>query len=253
MKLNSFLIILFSFFASQLLAADANLLFKKANDLYAKNEFQKAIDLYEKVEASGMVSSELYYNLGNAYYKSNVIGKAILNYERAKKINPEDEDILFNLKLANQKTEDKIEAAPKLFLSQWKTGIVDMMSEKAWSISTMVFFTSGLLLLFLYFFFQKRLFKQIGFFLGLIMLVLSVFSFVFAKNSYELSANTIEAIVTVPSVTVLGSPNEKGTKLFVLHEGVKVTITESESSDWVEIKIANGNVGWIHSAKIEKI
>ena len=109
MKLNSFLIILFSLFASQLLADDSSSLFKQANDFYAKNEFQKAIALYEKVEATGMVSAELYYNIGNAYYKNNEIGKAILNYERAKKINPEDEDINFNLKLANQKTEDKIE------------------------------------------------------------------------------------------------------------------------------------------------
>ena len=253
MKLNSFLIILFSFFASQLLAADANLLFKKANDLYAKNEFQKAIDLYEKVEASGMVSSELYYNLGNAYYKSNVIGKAILNYERAKKLNPEDEDIKFNLKLANQKTEDKIEAAPTLFLSQWKTDIVSMMSERAWSISAILFFSCGLLLLFFFFYFQQKLLKQIGFFLGLIMLVLSVFAYVFAKSSYYSTAYSNEAIIVTPSVTIYGSPSEKGTKLFVLHEGVKVTITESDASDWTEIKIANGNVGWIKSNKIEKI
>lgn len=253
MKLNSFLIILFSFFASQLLADDTSLLFKQGNDFYAKNEFQKAIELYEKVASSEMVSYELYYNLGNAYYKSNVIGKAILNYERAKKINPEDEDLLFNLKLANQKTEDKIEAAPTLFLSQWKTGIIDAMSEKAWSITTMILFSFGLILLFLFFYFQKKLLKQIGFFLGFFMLVLSAFSFVFAKSSYQNTAYSNEAVVIAPSVTVLGSPNEKGTKLFVLHEGVKVAITESSTSDWIEIKIANGNVGWIQSNKIEKI
>lgn len=253
MKLNSFLIILLSFFASQLVADDANMLFKQANDFYAKNEFQKAIELYEKVASSEMVSSELYYNLGNAYYKSNEIGKAILNYERAKKISPEDEDINFNLKLANQKTEDKIEAAPKLFLSQWKTGIVDAMSEKAWSMVAILFFSFSLILLFLYFYFQHTLLKKIGFFLGLIMLVLSVFAFAFAKSSYHTIANSNEAIVISPSVTVFGSPSEKGTKLFVLHEGVKVTITESGSTDWIEIKIANGNVGWIQSNKLEKI
>jgi tetratricopeptide (TPR) repeat protein len=253
MKLNSFLIILLSFFASQLVAVDANLLFKQANDFYAKNEFNKAIELYEKIETSEMVSFELYYNLGNAYYKNNEIGKAILNYERAKKINPEDEDINFNLKLANQKTEDKIEAAPKLFLSEWKTGIIDTMSEKAWSFTAIILFLFGLVLLFLFFYFQQRLLKKIGFFLGLIMLALSVFAFVFAKSSHELAAYSNEAVVTAPSVTVLGSPNEKGTKLFVLHEGVKVTITGSETSDWIEIKIANGNVGWIHLNKLEKI
>src|SRR6185295_12270070 len=82
---------------------------------------------------TGEVAPEIYFNLGNSYYKTNNIGYAILNYERAKKLSPDDEDINVNLKLANQKTEDKIEVAPQLFLTTWKNGIIDIMNEKSWS------------------------------------------------------------------------------------------------------------------------
>ena len=37
--------------------------------------------LYEKIEATGKVSSELYYNLGNAYYKINKVAPSIYNFE----------------------------------------------------------------------------------------------------------------------------------------------------------------------------
>ncbi len=67
-----------------------------------------------------------------------------------------------------------------------------------------------------------------------------------------MSVNGNTAIITAQSITVTGSPNEKGTKLFILHEGTKVNVTQ-EDLDWVEIKIANGNTGWIKHSQLEKI
>ena len=54
-----------------------------------------------KVIGRGYESWELYYNLGNAFYKNRQIGPAILNYEKARKLAPNNEDVLFNLELAN--------------------------------------------------------------------------------------------------------------------------------------------------------
>ncbi|MGM3047353.1 tetratricopeptide repeat protein, partial [Bacillus cereus group sp. BC303] len=79
--------------------------------------------------AGGQEAGDVYFNLGNAYYKSNNIALAILNYERAVKLNPDNEDYQFNLKLANQRIEDKIDEAPQLFLTEWKNGIAGLMTE----------------------------------------------------------------------------------------------------------------------------
>ena len=83
-------------------------------------------------------------------------------------------------------------------------------------------------------------------------MIACIILFFVARHKYELTLNSGGAIIISPTVTVTGSPNEKGTKLFILHEGTKVTITE-DSGDWTEIKIANGNVGWLPTKSISPI
>ncbi len=245
-------IILFAFICKNAFAEDNTIVFDSANASYAKGDYEKAIKQYESLVTNNAVSTELYFNLGNAYYKTNNIGLAILNYERAKKINPDDADLKTNLKLANQKTEDKIDAAPQLFLSEWKNGIIDIFDEKTWSIICILLFVVSIVLIGLYILSQNYFFKKLGFFGACFLFILSIMTFFLAQNKYELTKNSSDAIVVSGTATVSGSPNEKGTKLFILHEGTKVEIT-LEQNDWTEIKIANGNVGWIKSSQIEKI
>ena len=71
----------------------------QANEAYGQEDYIKAIELYEQTLREQGVSSDLYYNLGNAYYKHNEFAKAILNYERALLLNPGNEDARFNLSL----------------------------------------------------------------------------------------------------------------------------------------------------------
>ena len=252
MKLNSLLLILLFSFSLSVTANENKVILDSANAAYSKGDYFKAIKLYDSVLNNSTVAPEIYFNLGNAYYKTNNIGYAILNYERAKKLAPDDEDIIVNLKLANQKTEDKIEAAPQLFLTTWKNGIVDLMSEKIWSELCIVLIVFSLILFAVYIFSANRSVKQIGFFGGSILILTSIIIFFIAQHKYELTKNSESAIITVPTVTVTGSPNEKGTKLFILHEGTKVNITEDEG-DWTEIKIVNGNVGWVPSKSLSAI
>ena len=252
MKLNRIVIVLLLFVSAFVHAGNTSATFDSANAAYAKGKYDAAIKLYESILADNRESAALYFNLGNAYFKSNSIGLAILNYERAKKLNPDDEEINENLKLANQRTEDKIEAAPQLFLSAWKNGITDLMTEKQWSLTFIALIFLGLLLIAVYIVSANRFLKQTGFFGGSFLLILSVFVFFLAKNKYNTTINSTSAIITSGAVTVTGSPSEKGTKLFILHEGVKVEVTDEEN-DWSEIKIVNGNVGWVKTSDLQKI
>ena len=252
-KLKIVVGVLLTLFICKTSFADNNTIaFDSANASYAKGDFEKAIKQYENLVESNSVSSELYYNLGNAYFKTNNIGLAILNYERAKKINPDDEDLITNLKLANQKTEDKIDAAPQLFLAEWKNGIINIFNEKEWSMICIVFFSISLILFGVYILSYNNALKKLGFFGGAIISLATIFIFFIAKNKYELTKNSADAIVISATATITGSPNEKGTKLFILHEGTKVVITQ-EAAEWTEIKIANGNVGWIKTNFLQKI
>lgn len=251
-KIKLFLILLFTFLYSFVDANTNNLLLDSANSAYSKGDYSKASKLYENIISNGQEAPELYFNLGNSYYKTNNIAFAILNYERALKLEPDNEDFSFNLKLANQKTEDKIDAAPQLFLSQWKNGLVDLMTEKGWAQLCILLVCISLLLFAIYITMQKKGLKQFGFFGGTTLVILSIVTFFIAQHKYSLTKNSSEAIITSPSITVTGSPNEKGTKLFILHEGTKVNVTQEDVS-WAEIKIANGNTGWIKKSGLQKI
>ena len=233
-------------------ANENNIALDSAKSAYSKGNFEKAISAYKNIIDNGLEAPEVYFNLGNTYYKTNKIGLAILNYERAKKLSPDDEDILFNLKLANQKTEDKIEAAPQLFLSEWKNGIVDLMTEKSWSMLCIALLITGILLIGIYITSTIKSVKQIGFFGGVVLIISTIITFFIAQQKYNITKSSKDAIITAATVTVNGSPDEKGTKLFILHEGTKVSITQ-EDANWIEIKIANGNAGWIKSTLLQKI
>ena len=82
---------------------------KEAEVAYTKEDYAKAIELYEGILKSNGESAAVYYNLGNAYYKAGKIAPAILNYERCLLLDPGDSDARFNLQMARQKTIDKIE------------------------------------------------------------------------------------------------------------------------------------------------
>lgn len=240
------IVFLFSFTCE---AKENNVILDSANMAYSKGDYKKAISLYERILNEGFEAPEVYFNLGNAYYKTNTLGLSILNYERARKLKPDDEDINANLKLANQRIEDKIDAAPQLFLTEWKNGIVYLMTEKEWSVLCILITVLALILFGVYFASYKTGLRRLGFFGGVIFILASVIVFFIAKHSYNLSRNSTEAIIISPSVTVVSSPDEKGTKLFILHEGTKVDITQEEN-DWMEIKIVNGNIGWIKKQQL---
>jgi len=55
-----------------------------------------------------------------------------------------------------------------------------------------------------------------------------------------------------PAVSGKSSPDNSGTDLFVLHEGTKVTI-EDEVKEWFEIRLSDGNKGWIPGTSLKAI
>jgi tetratricopeptide (TPR) repeat protein len=226
--------------------------YDSANAAYVAKRFDKAVEYYESILASGQQSPALYFNLGNAYYQTGDYAHAILNYERAKKLAPNDEDIGVNLKFANQKTEDKIETAPEMFLVGLQKKLVALLDERSWSLLCIAFFIMSLLLIALFIVAGNQLLKKVGFYLGGGFIFAFIATFFIAKSSYNSSLDHSEAIVMASSVTVLGSPAESSTKLFILHKGSKVVVKE-ENNGWLEVTIANGNVGWVKATQVEKI
>ena len=225
---------------------------EEADYAYQNNDFKTAIEQYEAILATQGESAAIYYNLGNSYFKEKEIAKAVLNYERALLLDPGDGDIRFNLQLARQKSVDKIEPVGDFFLHRWFDKVQNMGAADSWAQTGIVCFILFIGCLILFFFSKWIHLKKIGFYLGLVFLVLVIFANIFAGNQKDELINRKSAIVFAPTVTVKSSPDASGTDLFILHEGTKVSI-KSKLGDWNEIEMEDGNVGWMPSKDMEII
>ncbi len=233
-------------------ANDNLMLIEEANKNYCEDNFEKAIELYQKAIDNGVESSELYYNLGNAYFKINSIPSAILYYEKAEKINPNDDDILFNLQIANNRIVDKIEQVPEIFYVRWWRNILYTFTVDEWGYLSLVSFAIVVIMLLIFFLTNIYWAKKISFWLGLVFIFIAGTSYLMANQKYNSFIKDHQAIVFTPTLTVKSSPSDSGIDLFVIHEGSKVQITD-HVGEWYEIELANGSVGWIKENDIQKI
>ena len=223
-----------------------------ADSSYVRGEYQQAIKQYEALLKHG-ASADLYYNLGNAYYRTENITRAVLNYERALLLSPSDRDIRFNLQMARSKTTDKITPEQEMFFVTWYRSLVNLASVDGWARTALFALALAIVLALLYLFSERVWLRKVGFFGGILALVLFVLSNVFAHQQKDLLIHRRGAIVTAPAVTVKSTPDKKGTDLFILHEGTKVTITDASMKEWKEIRLADGKEGWIETRQIELI
>ncbi len=224
----------------------------KANAFYTTGEYQKAISLYEQILTGGHESAKLYFNLGNAYYKAGDVNKAILNYERAKLLAPQDKDIDFNLQIANQFVVTSIDALPQPFFLRWRSSIINKYPADTWAYISIGAFLIFLILLGFFIFSRKISLRRFSFWIGILAILFSGFSFSFAAKQKKKLVLRNHAIVFCPRVTVKSSPAESGTDLFLIYEGLKVEVTDS-LNNWKEIKLADGNEGWLPDSCIVKI
>jgi tetratricopeptide (TPR) repeat protein len=231
---------------------DAAMLFKKANDLYAKSQYKEALNTYQQIIDDDHQSAAVFFNMGNAAYKTGDIPSALLYYEKAHKLSPGDEDINFNLKYANLKTTDKIDAAPEFFLSRWWRTFILSISAKVLSVWSILFVLAASGALALYFFANSVSVKKASFYGALALFFVGGLSIFMANRQLSYFDDHKQAIVFSNSVNVKSGPVDKSGTLFVIHEGTKVNIMDSNNG-WMKVSLANGNEGWIKTTDVKEI
>lgn len=230
----------------------ADLKYTEGVRLYSESKYQDAVDKWMELYNTGYRSASLNYNIGNAYFKMNNVPGAILFYERAHLLKPADEDILYNLQIARTMVVDKFVEIPELFFVSWFNFLSLSLSSNLWAKISLASFVLFLLLFSLYIYSSKYRLKVIGFWISLLMILISIFAFSFSSRNKTLVYNNPKAIIFSPLVNGKSSPDNSGTDLFILHEGTKVTV-EDEVGEWNEIRLSDGNKGWVPSNCLKKI
>ncbi|WP_299670457.1 tetratricopeptide repeat protein [uncultured Polaribacter sp.] len=244
------LLFLLLIIANSIAAQNIDSLFVAANELYRNGDFENAIEKYKEIASQDAVSSELYFNLGNAYYKLNKVGPTIFYYEKALKLDPTNTDVKNNLVFAKRLALDNIEEVPKTVFQKLNTNYLQKLTYNEWAIVVVVFsFLASLLFLLFYFAYSPSL-KRTYFTLSMISFILLFFTIFITYNQYNQTINNKEAIVYAEKTEVRNAPTLNSEKVFTLHEGTKVIVLDA-IDNWKKIKIADGKLGWIIADEIK--
>jgi len=227
-------------------------LFSNANLYFQKQEYDSAEKYFNDILQYDSSFAEVWFNLGNAYFRKGELAKTILCYERAKKLSPADEDIDFNLHVANLRVTDKIDPLPRIFYLRWIDAASFLFSSDDWAVIIVTLFWLFVIFLLCYFLVPSVAIRKLGFFIAVISLVFMVFAYALVLHQQNLIYGTERAVITSASVYVKSSPDEKSSDLFILHEGTKLDLLD-ELNGWKKIRIANGSIGWVTQDTFEII
>ena len=223
--------------------------FESANKSYRSGNYSLAAKQYESLIKSGQHNAVIYFNNGNCYYKLQDLPNAILNFERAKRLDPLDDDINYNLKIAYANTLDKIEPIPLLFYERWWNALLFSFNPATWSwiaiIAIWISFCFGIW----YLFAGTVKSKKRSFLSSSGILIVALMIFGLAACSHKKIYGQRTAIVMDANAYIKSSPDNKSTNLFMLHGGTKIDVLD-EIPGYKQIRIANGNLGWIEEKSV---
>jgi tetratricopeptide (TPR) repeat protein len=232
------------------LAADS--LLAQGNRHYLNREYDLAAKSYMKIVESGIISGEVYYNLANAYYKLDMSGPAILYYEKALLLLPHDKDIQMNLAIANTRIVDKISVIPQFFIKRWIKNFQGIFTPNQWAVFNLFIFCLMLIAFALYLVGKSYQLRKSGFISGILLLFISIAGIYCMLSRLNSIEHNRSAVIMTSPVNAKSSPDAQSTNVFILHEGTKVTLLDS-IQNWREIRITDGNQGWVPGEVLKKI
>jgi len=230
-----------------------NDIFIVANEKYNSSDFVGAIEKYNELLTSGVHSSELYFNLGNAYYNLDSLAQSIYYYEKGLKYFPNDYSLIQNLEYLNNLTVDDIESLPEDIISKQVNNFLKYFSLSTWSIITIITAMLSCILFLFYFFSKSSQTKRTSFAIFILSFLLTSSLLFINFQIYKAQRNLEFGIVFEEVIEVNFEPNDKSEVLFEIHEGTKIEVIENFDKDWLKIKLSNGQIGWVIKNQIKII
>jgi len=235
------------------IAASKDATFRRGNDAYFHGRYQESVEAYERVAALGVISADLFYNLGNAYLKAGQLGPAIYNYERALDIEPSQEDVRFNLAVARdaarKKGEDRLTGAEA---QPFWMRVASQVTVN-WASWLFLSLYAALFALLTVLHFMQPGFLRVGMWSGFAFLSLATAIAGALLGARLYLADRVEQAIVLPDVVqVKEGPDPNYQSVFGVHAGLRVRVTEKEQ-DWVRIRLANGLEGWMRERDLGRL
>lgn len=236
------------FFISAIVSASENpRLYFDGIKNYNNGEYDKAVEVFEKIAGEEIRNGKLFYNLANAHFKSGNIGKSIVWYERALQLIPNDPDLKFNYQyvkgFVKDKAEDREFSVVKVFFF-WKD-LLGQTTIKWLAVSLFFIFWAMIVFQIL----KNR--KLVKIHTGLIFTVATVFILTASYDYYDQSYIK-KAVILPEEVSIRSGLTDDSTELFILHVGTKVLVEENRKGH-VKIRFSGDKIGWLSKESVEII
>lgn len=230
-----------------------------ADSAYNKGEYAEAVEIYNDVINKKGVSSQLYFNIGNAYAKAGDYGLSMVNYKRALLLDPGNKSARENIKYLESKVLESnqselrgkkfsLEPEETPFLTGLKYFVIRDHLSDTWFAWSVVCFCLFIACLAIYLFLKNVNLRKIGFFGGFISLILSVIFIIFSFGAASYKSD--EAVIITPKVRLMSDPSEtskespinltRGTVLKVIDQ-----YPSEEETTWYKVRLNSDFVGWL--------
>jgi tetratricopeptide (TPR) repeat protein len=224
---------------------------RHGNEAYLHGDYAAAVAAYEELDRRGVVSGDLYFNLGDAYFKKGALGPAIWSFERALALDPGDEDARYNLdqarKLAARAVTDKLEG--ETHEAPW----IRVVTALSPSTETWLF-----VLTYVGFFvvlgFRTRAHADSRPALTAGATVLAAAALLSgALLAGRAQLDRIPFGVVLPDAVAFKDGADVNYKTaFEAHAGLRVRIIDRDQ-DWLRVRLGNGLEGWVRSQDIGRL
>lgn len=223
-----------------------------ADSLYAAGAFKQAAEHYAALADSTM-STDIYYNLGNAEYKQKHYAKAVLAYERALWIDADNEDAQYNISLVRTRLTDRFSKPSEMFFISWFRTWISSHSVAHWTKLSFAWLAVFFAFLILYFVGSRIWLRKTGFFLAIFCFVCFLTTSAFAAVQRYNYYNNTDAVILADETTLYASPSESSKNLQTLHEGTTVTLDDMHEKGWVLVTLPDGRTGWLKDTGYEMV
>jgi tetratricopeptide (TPR) repeat protein len=228
---------------------------RRGNEAYLHGDYAAAIAAYQELDLQGVVSADLYFNLGDAYYRQGNLGRAIWSFERAVALDPDDDDARYNLvqarKAADRRAHDKIEGADHDPLWMRVVTWLSPATETWLFVAVYLTFFAALAARLLR---GRRASEHARALLGAAAAILGVVALLSgALLAGRARLDRLPFGVVLPdAVAVKEGADTNYRTSFELHAGLRVRLLERDQ-DWLRIRLPNGLEGWVREQDIGRL
>lgn len=221
-----------------------------AEELFAQQEYDKALSIWYGMIESGKSSAGVFYNIGLAESQLHNTPKAMLAYEKALRLKPMNDAIQSAITNERKKIQDATIPNEPFFLNVWYKAFVTFLRPGYWSFLGLGLIGIALLGLLRVYLKgnsnEKKPMRYVRYFVvaGVIFVLVGWLSF---KEIYRGN----EAILSAPC-EVRQAPASDSPEIRTLYPGEKITMTDS-IGDWYHVQLLNLDAGWLSKDCIKPI